>query len=80
MSVQSGPSPMTHGDGSRTAANFVDCLIGDVKAVFAPCTVSNDVLRDLENRFHATVRMDRRLRERSNKKRRRQDRPLLAIR
>ena len=66
MSVQSGPSPAKHEDGRRTAANFVDCLIGDVQALIHD--LRPETLRDLENRFHVTFRHHRRIAERYSKK------------
>lgn len=69
MSVQSGKSPETHSDGRRTTASLVDCLIGDMQVVLGE--MDKEKLRAIENRFHVTLRMDRRLRERFSKKRRR---------
>lgn len=70
MSVQSGPSPPKHRDGRRTAANLVDCLLGDVEALIHNLPL--ETKRDLENRFHVTLRHDRRLRERFSKLRARE--------
>lgn len=68
--ITNNPSPMAHPDGRRTASNFVDCLLGDVRSVLGPLTSeAEDVLRD---RFHAAVKVDRRIRERYSKKRRRE--------
>jgi hypothetical protein len=63
-------APFTHSDGRRTPANFVDCLLSDVVVIFGP--MSAEDRRALENRFHATVRADRRIRERFSKKRKRE--------
>lgn len=62
-------SPFTHADGRRTAANLVDCLLADVEAACGGMSAGER--RALENRFHVTLRADRRIRERFSKKRKR---------
>lgn len=63
-------SPFTHADGRRTSANLVDCLLADVEAAFGLMSATNR--RTLENRFHVTLRANRRIRERFSKKRKRE--------
>lgn len=63
-------APFTKSDGRRTAANFVDCLLGDVEVILGK--LPPEQRRDLENRLHATVRADRHIRERFSKKRKRE--------
>ena len=63
-------APFMHPDGRRTSSNFVECLLGDVRAVFGK--VSDDDMRILKNRFHAALKADRRMRERFSKKRARE--------
>lgn len=68
--ITNDPSPLAHPDGRRTASNFVECLLGDVRSVLG--LLSPEVEDALKDRFHVAVKVDRRIRERTAKKRKRE--------